>query len=93
MDFFILLSSIVGVGGNRGQANYAAGNTFEDEFARCCTTKHHSKTVSLDLGFVVGAGITAENDELVRYFLRRKIVRPNCLVEVFALFDRICDPA
>jgi aryl carrier-like protein len=92
MDFFILLSSIVGVGGNRGQANYAAGNTFEDEFARWRTTKHHAKTVALDLGMVFGAGVVAENDALVSQFLRRKVVRANHLVEIFALFERICDP-
>ncbi|KAF2010557.1 hypothetical protein BU24DRAFT_472713 [Aaosphaeria arxii CBS 175.79] len=92
MDFFILLSSFVGVGGNRGQANYAAGNTFEDEFARWRTTEHHTKTVSLDLGFVVDAGVTAENDALVRQFLRRQVDRPNYLEEIFSLFDHICDP-
>jgi NAD(P)-dependent dehydrogenase (short-subunit alcohol dehydrogenase family)/aryl carrier-like protein len=93
MDFFILLSSIVGVGGNQGQANYAAGNTFEDEFARWRTTEYRRKTISLDLGFVVDAGVAAENDTLVSYFLRRKVVRPNRLVEIFALFERVCDPA
>jgi NAD(P)-dependent dehydrogenase (short-subunit alcohol dehydrogenase family) len=33
LDFFITLSSIVCVIGNAAQANYAAGNTFEDAFA------------------------------------------------------------
>ncbi|KAG5773055.1 hypothetical protein H9Q73_012290 [Fusarium xylarioides] len=32
--FFILLSSITGVIGNTAQANYAAGNTFEDALVR-----------------------------------------------------------
>ncbi|KAJ8106568.1 hypothetical protein ONZ43_g7025 [Nemania bipapillata] len=36
--FFILLSSITGVIGNTAQANYAAGNTFEDALA------HHART-------------------------------------------------
>jgi hypothetical protein len=33
LDFFITLSSVVCVIGNAAQANYAAGNTFEDAFA------------------------------------------------------------
>ena len=34
LDFFVMLSSLSGVIGTRGQANYAAGNTYQDEFAQ-----------------------------------------------------------
>lgn len=91
MDFFILLSSVVGIGGNRGQANYAAGNTFEDAFARWRTESFGCKTVSLDLGFVADAGMMLENDALVNAFLRRNVTRSNSLAEIFSLFERICD--
>lgn len=33
LDFFTLLSSVSGLVGQLGQANYAAGNTFLDSFA------------------------------------------------------------
>ncbi|KAK3365148.1 hypothetical protein B0T24DRAFT_425020 [Lasiosphaeria ovina] len=56
LDFLIFLSSAAGVIGNRGQANYAAGNVFQDALARYRTAQG-MHTVSLDLGPVVGAGM------------------------------------
>ncbi|KAK0703447.1 hypothetical protein B0T26DRAFT_658569 [Lasiosphaeria miniovina] len=56
LDFLIFLSSAAGVIGNRGQANYAAGNVFQDALARHRTAQG-MHTVSLDLGPVVGAGM------------------------------------
>ncbi|KAL2784619.1 hypothetical protein BJX66DRAFT_348187 [Aspergillus keveii] len=51
--FFILLSSITGVIGNTAQANYAAGNTFEDALAH--HARHHLgiNATSVDVGFVI----------------------------------------
>lgn len=62
MDFFIFLSSASGVIGNRGQANYAAGNCFQDALARYRTSLGMKNSVSIDLGPVMGAGML-ENDE------------------------------
>lgn len=62
MDFFILLSSASGVIGNRGQANYAAGNCFQDALARHRSALGLKNSVSIDLGPVLGAGML-ENDE------------------------------
>jgi hypothetical protein len=61
MEFFIFLSSATGVIGNRGQANYNAGNCFEDALARHRSANGMS-SVSLDLGPILGAGMVAENE-------------------------------
>lgn len=61
MDFFILLSSSAGVIGSRGQANYAAGNAFQDSLARHISTEGTMRAVSIDLGPVLGAGMLADD--------------------------------
>ncbi|KAK8132626.1 Type I Iterative PKS [Apiospora kogelbergensis] len=63
MDFFIFLSSSAGVIGSRGQANYAAGNAFQDALARHINTHTGTsmRAASIDLGPVLGAGMLAED--------------------------------
>ena len=60
LEFFVMLSSISGISGNGAQANYAAGNTFQDGLA------HYRKSqgltaCALDLGAISGVGWLAEN--------------------------------
>ncbi|OOQ88785.1 fatty acid synthase [Penicillium brasilianum] len=65
MDFLVMLSSVAGIFGNRGQANYAAGNTFQDSLAAYRTARGMN-TYSLDLGSVSSVGWVAENRESMR---------------------------
>lgn len=65
LDFFILLSSLTGTFGSRGQANYAAGNTFQDAFAR---SKVNSKThyIALNLGLIEGTAVYEGSEGQIR---------------------------
>ena len=63
LDFFVMLSSISGVIGNRGQAAYAAANSFLDDFAQYRGSRGLPAT-SLDLGVVKEIGHVAERPEL-----------------------------
>lgn len=63
LDFFIMLSSISGVIGNRGQAAYAAANSFLDEFAHYRVSQGLPAT-AIDLGVVKEIGFVAERPEL-----------------------------
>ncbi|KAJ9487091.1 hypothetical protein VN97_g6239 [Penicillium thymicola] len=65
MDFFIMLSSVAGIFGNRGQSNYAAGNTFQDALAAYRVSKG-MKAASINLGSVSNVGWVAENRSSMR---------------------------
>ena len=91
LDFFILLSSVAGIIGSGGQANYAAGNTYMDALA------HHriangEKAVSLDVGWMKSEGVVAENKYLERGFEAAGFLMPISQRELFALLDHYCDP-
>ena len=59
MDFFICLSSVSGVVGGGGQANYAAANTYMDALVRYRTMRGE-KATAIDLGWMESEGVAAE---------------------------------
>ncbi|KAJ6780522.1 hypothetical protein PWT90_09456 [Aphanocladium album] len=69
LDFFTMLSSLTGVVGNRGQAAYAAANTFLDAFAQ-----HRNQlgmpAVSIALTPVLDVGYLAGNSDRQAQVLR-----------------------
>lgn len=63
LDFFTMLSSISGVVGTAGQANYSAGNAFQDAFAlyrQSLGLAAHS----INLGIIEDVGYLSQNETL-----------------------------
>jgi len=92
LDFFILLSSVAGIVGNTGQANYSAGCAFQDALARHRVSQGLRGT-TLNLGMIQSAGYVAENPEVVRLLLKQGF-QPVKLEHVFRLLKLvIVEPA
>ncbi len=64
LDFFTLLSSISGLYGSPGQANYAAANAFLDAFASF-RRGVGLPAVSINLGVVANVGYLSDRDDLM----------------------------
>ena len=63
LDFFTMLSSISGVVGQKGQANYAAANVFLDNFS-AYRHKLGLPACSVDLGAIEDVGYLSEHSDL-----------------------------
>ncbi|KAL2128609.1 hypothetical protein VTI74DRAFT_8937 [Chaetomium olivicolor] len=61
LDFYIMLSSLIGVVGFASQSNYSAGGAFQDALARY-RIEHGLPGVSIDLGIVKSIGYLAEEE-------------------------------
>ncbi|KAK0621803.1 hypothetical protein B0T17DRAFT_493633 [Bombardia bombarda] len=61
LDFYIMLSSLIGVTGFASQCNYSAGGTFQDALSRH-RVEHGLPGVSIDLGVVKSVGYLAESE-------------------------------
>ena len=91
LDFFVMLSSCSGILGNSGQANYAAGNTFQDAFANT-QIGFHTHYTSIDLGPVKDAGAVSQSSNLERHLVQKgfisvEVSRVLTLVE-YSMSDR-----
>ncbi|KAE9375002.1 putative lovastatin nonaketide synthase [Stipitochalara longipes BDJ] len=84
MDFFIMLSSTSGIIGHPGQANYAAGNTFQNGLAHY-RQKKGLKATSIDLGAVAGIGYLAENADTYEKYphLLKMVVKEDEIHHIF----------
>jgi NAD(P)-dependent dehydrogenase (short-subunit alcohol dehydrogenase family)/aryl carrier-like protein len=65
LDFFILFSSMSGVTGQAGQANYAGANTFLDSFVQYRASLGLAAS-SLDIGAVQDVGYVSQDDALLK---------------------------
>ncbi|KAL9093844.1 MAG: hypothetical protein Q9165_003767 [Trypethelium subeluteriae] len=70
LDFFLMLSSGVGILGNASQGAYGAASTFLDSFAEYRHALGLTAT-TIDIGMVAGVGYVAENEK-VRVSLERQ---------------------
>jgi KR domain/Phosphopantetheine attachment site len=92
MDFFILLSSLATVVGNRGQANYNIGNSFQDALARYRVLSG-LKAIALDLAMILSVGYVAETDSDLVNHLRDLGAEPIREEEFHAILDELCNPS
>lgn len=88
LDFLVVLSSLCGVWGNPSQANYAAGNAYQDALARHRSTRG-LPAVTIDLGAVEAVGYVANapGDDVGERLLKNSGHRPLTEAETLGLID------
>ena len=69
LDFLVFLSSMSGLNGQPGQANYAGANTFLDAFAQYRNSLGLAAS-SIDIGAVADMGYAARDDGLLQRLIR-----------------------
>ncbi|KAF2878487.1 hypothetical protein BDV95DRAFT_624920 [Massariosphaeria phaeospora] len=69
LDFFVFLSSMSGLNGQPGQANYAGANTFLDAFAQYRNNLGLAAS-SIDIGAVADMGYAARDEALLQRLIK-----------------------
>lgn len=89
MDFFVMFSAAAGLPRAKGQSNYAAGNTFQDELAQY-RVAIGEKAVALDLGYFSSVGIINDNTEVRERVLRFTEVGSISESDLLSVLDQFC---
>ncbi|KAI1355427.1 putative polyketide synthase [Xylaria sp. FL0043] len=92
LDFFIMLSSVMGILGTGSLAGYNAGNTYQDALARYRVACGQRAT-ALDIGGVVDGGYLTGLNSFIAGMQRTKEFVPLLTREVCGLLDIYCDPS
>lgn len=92
MDFFVMLSSVAGIFGKGGQANYAAASTYQDALA-AYRVRHGQNALSIDLGAMESEGYLARNREMLDRIVVTDSLQKIDQAAFHALLDYACDPA
>lgn len=90
LDFFVMLSSLVGIIGLSGQANYSAGNAYQNAMARQLSSQGHN-VVALVAPVLDDAGMVAERPALRSYLLSTGLAFMSSQ-ELLRTLDYYCHP-
>ncbi|RDW94182.1 type I polyketide synthase [Aspergillus mulundensis] len=90
LDFFVMMSSISSIIGNRGQANYAAANSYMDGLAHYRHAQGERAT-SLNLGLFLDAGVATQSQAQRDRYLANLPFNPITEGELHALLAYHCN--
>ncbi|KAL4910615.1 hypothetical protein BDW74DRAFT_184453 [Aspergillus multicolor] len=90
LDFFIMMSSISSIIGNRGQANYAAANSYMDGLAHYRHAQGERAT-SLNLGLFLDAGVATQSQAQRDRYLANLPFNPITEGQLHALLAYHCN--